>query len=173
MDILIELFFKFMKIGAFSYGGGYTALSLIEREIVNNSHWLTTEEFLDVLALSQITPGPVGINASTYVGYKIMGFSGAVVATVGVVIVSFIMVNIVAHYFLKFKDSKIVKSVLLGLKPAIIGMIITVAYKLGVKTISDYKDILIILIVIISVTKFKVHPIIAIFASASIGLLIF
>ncbi|MEA1975535.1 MAG: chromate transporter [Bacillota bacterium] len=173
MDTLIDLFLKFMKIGAFSYGGGYTALSLIEREIVHNSNYLTTDEFLDVLALSQITPGPVGINASTYVGYKIMGFSGAIVATIAVVIVSFILVIIVAHYFLKFRDSKIIESILLGLKPAIIGMILTVTYKLGMKTISDYKDILIICLVVISVTKFKVHPIIAIFSSALIGLAIY
>jgi len=175
MDIamLSKLFLKFLNIGAFSYGGGYTALSLIEREIVHNSHWLTTEEFMDVLALSQITPGPVGINASTYVGYKIMGMSGAVVATFSVVLVSFIIVNIVAHYFLKFRDSKIVKSILLGLKPAIIGIILTVTYKLGLQTIKDYKDVLIIFLVVVSVTKFKVHPIIAIFSSALLGIVLF
>ena len=173
MDILIDLFLKFMKIGAFSYGGGYTALSLIEREIVHNSNYLTTDEFLDVLALSQITPGPVGINASTYVGYKIMGLSGAIVATIAVVIISFILVIIVAHYFLKFRDSKIIESILLGLKPAIIGMILTVTYKLGIKTIRDYKDILIISLVLISVTKLKVHPIVAIFGSVLIGLAIY
>jgi chromate transporter len=173
MDILISLFWRFLKIGAFSFGGGYTALSLIEREIVNNAQWLSVEEFLDVLALSQITPGPVGINSATFVGFKIMGIPGSIAATSGVILVSFIMVNIVAHYFLKFKDSKIVQSVLTGLKPSIVGIIVTVVVKLGMKTIDSYYEILIIVFVVFMVMKVKLHPILAIFMSAGIGLIIF
>jgi len=173
MDILISLFWRFLKIGAFSFGGGYTALSLIEREIVNNAGWLTVEEFLDVLALSQITPGPVGINAATFVGFKIMGIPGSIAATTGVIFVSFIMVNIVAHYFLKFKDSTIVQSVLTGLKPSIVGIIVTVVVKLGIKTIDSIYEVIIIVFVVFMVMKVKLHPILAIFMSAGIGLLIF
>jgi len=173
MDILISLFLRFLKIGAFSFGGGYTALSLIEREIVNNAQWLTTEEFLDVLALSQITPGPVGINSATFVGFKIMGIPGSIAATTGVILVSFIMVNIVAHYFLKFKDSSIVQSVLTGLKPSIVGIIVTVVVKLGMNTIDSYHEVLIIVFVVFMVMKVKLHPILAIFMSAGIGLIIF
>ncbi|HKL42707.1 MAG TPA: chromate transporter [Clostridia bacterium] len=173
MDILISLFWRFLKIGAFSFGGGYTALSLIEREIVNNAQWLSVEEFLDVLALSQITPGPVGINSATFVGFKIMGIPGSIAATSGVILVSFILVNIVAHYFLKFKDSKIVQAVLTGLKPSIVGIIVTVVIKLGIKTIDSYHEVLIILFVVFMVMKVKLHPILAIFMSAGIGLIIF
>jgi len=173
MGILISLFWRFLKIGAFSFGGGYTALSLIEREIVNNAQWLSVEEFLDVLALSQITPGPVGINSATYVGFKIMGIPGAIAATSGVILVSFILVNIVAHYFLKFKDSKIVQSILTGLKPSIVGIIVTVVVKLGIKTINSYREVFIIVFVVFVVMKVKLHPILAIFMSAGIGLIIF
>lgn len=173
MDILISLFWRFLKIGAFSFGGGYTALSLIEREIVNNAQWITVEEFLDVLALSQITPGPVGINSATFVGFKIMGIPGSIAATSGVILVSFILVNIVAHYFLKFRDSKIVQSILTGLKPSIVGIIVTVVVKLGIKTISGFYEIFIIAFVLFIVMKVKLHPILAIFMSAGIGLIIF
>jgi len=173
MAILISLFWRFLKIGAFSFGGGYTALSLIEREIVNNAQWISTKEFLDVLALSQITPGPVGINAATFVGFKIMGIPGSIAATLGVILVSFVLVIIVAHYFLKFKDSKIVKSILMGLKPSIIGIIVTVVVKLGIKTINSFHEIFIILFVLFIVMKVKLHPILAIFMSAVIGLIIF
>lgn len=173
MELLIKLFLKFVKIGAFSFGGGYTALSLMERELVNNGHWLEMEEFLDVLALSQITPGPVGINASTYVGFKLMGVKGAIFATIGVIIVSFILVNIVAHFFLKFRESNIVKSILIGLKPAILGIIVTVVLKIGKVSIKGIREVFIVSIVMYLLIKVKLHPILVIFLSGLSGLILY
>lgn len=173
MAILIKLFLEFLKIGAFSYGGGYTALSLIEREIVHNNGWLTVQEFLDVLALAQITPGPVGINSATFVGFKIAGIPGSIVSTTGIVLVSFLLVVIIAHFYLKFKELKIIQSILLGLKPAIIGIIATVVYRLSGQTIHSIKEVAIVLLVVIGVIKMKVHPILAIFISAGLGFLLY
>lgn len=173
MNILIKLFWNFLKIGAFSYGGGYTALSLIEREIVSRLNWLSYPEFLDVMAVSQITPGPIGINSATYTGFKIAGIGGAFVSTFGVVLVSFVLVIVIAHYFFQFKDSKVVKAVLYSLRPAILGIIITVVINLGKVTIVGIKEAIITLVVVVALIKFERHPIVMIFLSGVIGIFIF
>ena len=104
--ILLELFTAFLKIGAFGFGGGYAMLPLIEREIVTNNQWISYREFIDIIGISQMTPGPVAINSATFVGYKVAGIWGSVVATLGVVSFSFILVTIASHYIIKFKESR-------------------------------------------------------------------
>ena len=93
MNILFQLFFSFSKIGAFAFGGGYAMLPLIEHEIVINHHWITYNEFIDIIGISQMTPGPIAINASTFVGYKVGGVLGSITGTIGVVTISFILVD--------------------------------------------------------------------------------
>ncbi|MCX7709270.1 MAG: chromate transporter [Clostridia bacterium] len=119
---LLQLFYVFFKVGMFSFGGGYAMLSMIYQEI-EKFGFMPAKEFSDVVALSQMTPGPIAVNAATYVGFKYAGFWGAAFATVGVSLPSFILILIISAFFYKFKSSKIVQAVLDGIRPATVGLI--------------------------------------------------
>lgn len=121
MKLLITLFLTFFKIGIFSYGGGYVMLPMIYQEL--SKFGLTMQEFSDVVAISQMTPGPIAVNAATYIGYKAAGFSGAAFATFGVSLPSFILIMIIASVIVKFKSSNIINSAFKGIRPATVGMI--------------------------------------------------
>ncbi len=128
--ILIELFLIFLKIGAFTFGGGYAMIAMIQYEAERHG-WLTQAELVDFVALSESTPGPLAVNMATFVGIRTGGVPGAVIATLGIVLPSFIIVLIIAKCFEKFKDSKAVKGVISGLKPAVAGMIGTAFLAVG------------------------------------------
>ena len=128
--IWIELFLTFLKIGAFTFGGGYAMLPLIQSEVERHG-WLTQEELVDFVALSESTPGPLAVNMATFAGIRTGGVLGAVIATLGIVLPSFIIILIIAKCFEKFKDSKAVKGVMSGLKPAVVGMIGTAFLSVG------------------------------------------
>ena len=120
--ILLELLFTFMKIGAFTFGGGYAMLPLIEAEVIRHG-WLSEEELVNFIAVSESTPGPFAINISTYVGMETAGLPGAIAATFGVVLPSFVIILIVARIYEAFRRNKIVTGCMSGLKPAVIGLI--------------------------------------------------
>lgn len=121
--IYLQLFWAFFQVGLFSIGGGYAALPLIQARVVGEHGWLTLAEFTDVVTISQMTPGPIGINAATFVGTKIAGLAGAVTATVGCVAPSFVIVLVLAYVYTKYRDLKLVRGVLAGLRPAVVGLI--------------------------------------------------
>ncbi len=121
--ILIELFISFFQVGLFTIGGGYAALPLIQQQIVDIHGWLTLGEFADIITISQMTPGPIGINAATFVGTKVGGIPGAVVATIGCVTPSIIIVLILARIYFKYRDLSLLKGVLGGLRPAMVALI--------------------------------------------------
>lgn len=123
--ILLELFLSFMQIGLFSIGGGYAALPLIQEQVVVAHGWLTMNEFADVVTLSQMTPGPIAINAATFVGMRIGGLLGAVIATLGSVLPSFVIVLIFAVLYRKYHSLRLVQGVLGSLQPAVVGLIAT------------------------------------------------
>ena len=104
MDLLIRLFVAFLKIGAFSFGGGYAMLPFIQREIVNKNNWIDVNEFMDIIGISQMTPGPIAINSATFVGYDVSGILGSIMATLGVVFTSFILVSIISKMLEKFNE---------------------------------------------------------------------
>lgn len=120
--IYLLLFWTFFKIGAFTFGGGYAMLPLIQAEVLQKG-WLSNEELVDFIAVSESTPGPFAINMSTYVGVETAGFLGAVCSTLGVVLPSFLIILLVARIYDKFQQSKTVKGVMNGLRPAVIGLI--------------------------------------------------
>ncbi|ABW18572.1 chromate transporter [Alkaliphilus oremlandii] len=169
MKTFIDLFISFFKIGVFGYGGGYAMLPLIEREVVINNPWLTSSQFLDIIGISQMTPGPISINTATFVGYQIGGFFGSVAATVGVVSFSFMLVSIATHYILKFKNSKVLKNALMGMRPALIGLIISAFISLAGKSYLDFKSIIIGVIILGVSLKSKLHPILVIVLSGVLG----
>ncbi len=121
--IYLQLYWSFFKIGLFSIGGGYASLPLIQKEVVELHGWLTMTEFTDIITISQMTPGPIAINTSTFVGTQIGGLFGAIVATVGCVSPSFIIVLILAYIYVKYKNVKVISDILYGLRPAVVSLI--------------------------------------------------
>ena len=152
--IYLKLFLTFLKVGAFTFGGGYAMFPLIQEEVLKYN-WLSEEMLIDFVAVSESTPGPFAVNISTYIGSELGGILGAVCATLGVVIPSFIIILIVAKFFMKFKESKVIKGVMSGLKPCVIGLIgsavismaLTVFAPDGLKNIVFSKELIISIII--------------------------
>ena len=121
--IYLQLFFSFLQVGLFSFGGGYAAMPLIQEQIVTKHGWLTMVEFTDLISISQMTPGPIAVNSATFVGNKIAGITGALVATAGCIFPSCIIVMSIAYIYLKNQNNQVVQEVLQSLHPAVIAMI--------------------------------------------------
>lgn len=130
--IFFDLFITFFKIGLFGFGGGYGMLSLIQHETVERAHWLSTAEFTDIVAISQMTPGPIGINSATYCGYtaihnagygEMMAVLGSAIATLALVLPSLILMILISRLFMKYMNTRPVRSVFTGLRPAVVGLL--------------------------------------------------
>lgn len=127
MVVLFRLFVSYLKIGFFGFGGGYAMLSLIHSEVVVRNQWLTNGEFSDIVAISQMTPGPIAINSATYIGYEVAGFWGSVVATVAVCLPALTIMMLITRFFLRLRDNRYVKGVVMGMRPVVVGMIASAA----------------------------------------------
>lgn len=169
MELLIRLFIAFLKIGTFSFGGGYAMLPFIQKEIVESNTWISMSEFTDIIGISQMTPGPVAINSATFVGYKVGGIIGSIIATLGVITTSFILITIINKLLSKFKESKVVKTALLGMRPVLIALIIYAFIDLAKESYVDLKSIIITLIIGVILLSKKVHPILVIVIAAILG----
>jgi len=130
--IFLQLFWTFFKIGLFGFGGGYGMLSLIQMETVHNHHWLTSAEFTNIVAISQMTPGPIGINSATYCGFtaihnagmgNILSILGSFVATFSLVLPSFVLMILISKMFMRYMKTRTVQSVFIGLRPAVVGLL--------------------------------------------------
>lgn len=121
--IYLELFWSFFQVGLFCVGGGYASMPLIQAQVIDIHAWLSMNEFIDIFTISQMTPGPIGINAATFVGMKVAGFLGAIVATLGFVTPSFILGIILAKLFFKYGNIGVIKGILNGLRPAVVALI--------------------------------------------------
>ena len=175
--LFLKLFYVFSKIGIFNFGGGYAMLSLIYSETVVKSHWLSNALFTDIVAISQSTPGPIGINAATYVAVL-----GAVLASLSIMWLSFILMICISHYLLTHKDAPWVKNVFAALRPAIIGLIAAAALLLmnkenfGTPSASLLLFVLSIALciaVFFATLRYKVNPILALLVCGIIGLLVY
>ena len=121
--IYLQLFLSFLKIGAFSFGGGYAAMPMIQQQVVDVYHWLSVSEFGDLVTISQMTPGPIAVNSATFVGIKIAGIPGALAATFGCILPSCIIVTVIAKLYLKYRSMEVLQGVLGSLRPAVVAMI--------------------------------------------------
>ena len=128
---LWKLFLVFAKIGAFTFGGGYAMIPLIQKEIVENQKWATDEEVLDMFAIAESTPGVISVNTATFVGYKVAGFWGAVVATLSVIAPAFFIISVISLFFAQFVALKWVAYAFEGIRVAVVVLIINAAFKLG------------------------------------------
>ncbi|OUP48821.1 chromate transporter [Lachnoclostridium sp. An181] len=121
--IYLQLFFSFLQIGLFSFGGGYAAMPLIQGQIVTAHKWLSMAEFTDLITISQMTPGPIAVNSATFVGIKIAGIPGAIIATAGCILPSCLIVTLIAKFYLKYRNMDVLQGVLATLRPAVVAMI--------------------------------------------------
>ena len=121
--IYLQLFWSFIQIGMFSFGGGYAAMPLIQGQVVTDHGWLTMSEFTDLITISQMTPGPIAVNSATFVGLKIAGIPGAVVATLGCILPSCIIVTVLAKLYLKYREMDMLQGILGGIRPAVVALI--------------------------------------------------
>ena len=123
--IYLQLFLSFLKIGAFCFGGGYAAMPMIQQQVVDAYHWLSVSEFGDLVTISQMTPGPIAINAATFVGIRVVGWQGALCATMGCVFPACVIVTVIAYFYVKYRHMEGLQMVLNTLRPAVIALILT------------------------------------------------
>ncbi|WP_172431791.1 chromate transporter [Orenia metallireducens] len=170
MMILIELFLTFFKIGLFTFGGGYAMIPLIQEEMVAHG-WLTIDQFVDIVAVSQMTPGAVAINNATFVGYKVAGFFGTAMSTFGLIAPSLIIITIVAKLLDKFSNHPLVEGAWQGIRPAVVGLIMVAVISIGKEVIIGIDGIIIGIIALVLLAKVKLHPIGVIVISGILGVL--
>lgn len=171
--MLLELFTVFILIGTFSFGGGNAMYPLLLEELVKNHAWLTQKELIDLFAFAQMTPGPVATNAATYVGYKIAGVTGAAVATLGVSLPSIIVMLLLVGFMVSFSQSTALKSVLSGLRPVVVALILGAAIIIGIESVTGGVGLLLVVISLAASQRFKINPIVVILFSGFMGIIIF
>ena len=191
--IYLELLITFSKIGLFCFGGGYGMIPIIEREIVAHN-WLTSQEFVNIISISEMTPGPIAINTATFVGYKIGGIPGGMLATVGVVLPSLILILGISHFLSKFQHHPIIKDAIYGIRPIVLALIIQAAIfvakntlfreGINIKTILNFNTsghfleiinpatLAITVISLIVLLVSKIHPILVILAAGAAGVVL-
>ncbi|MBC8589141.1 chromate transporter [Paratissierella segnis] len=169
----LQLFICFFKVGAFTFGGGFAMIPLIEREIVDNKKWISEKEIIDVFAVAQSLPGAIAINTSTFIGYKVLGRLGAVVATAGVVLPSLITITLIAMFFSIVRGNPIFDAIFDGISPAIVALILVAGVKIAKESVKDKLGAIILLFTVIAITFFKVQAIFVIIAGALIGIIIY
>lgn len=183
--IYLQLFIEFFKIGLFSIGGGLATLPFLYH-LVEKYGWITSEDLLNMIAVAESTPGPIGINTATFMGYKTAGILGGITATVGIVIPSFIIIILIAHYFMKFSEQPMVRAGFNGVRPAVVGLIgaagfeVVKAALLNVEHffntndfigLFNYKALLLFTVMLFLMHRYKKHPILYIVAAGIIGVI--
>lgn len=179
--ILIKLFWSFIKIGLFSIGGGMAAIPLIQNQVVDLHHWLTLTEFTDLITIAEMTPGPIAINSATFVGIKIAGFPGAIIASLGCIIPSCLIVSLLAWVYFRYKELTVVQGVLSGLRPAIVALIASAGLSIFILAVwgeggfsmnpqsINFVSILLFTASIFILRRFKANPIFVMLGSGIVG----
>ena len=170
---ILKLFLSFFKIGAFAFGGGYSFLPLIEREVVEKYHWLTKEEFLDVLGIATTFPGAISIKYPTYVGYKIAGIPGAIAANIGNIVAPAVIIIFAFNIYMRYKNIPAVKSAFSMIHLAVFAMIIAVAFQLvNINHLIQIKSLLAVIICFVLFLYTKIHPALIIIGAGIVGALL-
>lgn len=169
--MLFEIFIVFFKIGMFTIGGGYAMLPIIQKEIVETKKWMTDQEFLDAISLTNSLPGPLATNSATFVGYSIKKVPGAIAAILGAIMPSILIILVIAMLFRNIIDYPIVQSVFNGIRPAVVALILYSVIKLGKSAkIKENQNWILTLAAFLAVAFLKVHPIFVIIGAALIGI---
>lgn len=170
-DKYTGLFLTFLKIGAFTFGGGYAMIPMIQREIVGKKHWMKDSDILDIVAIAESTPGPIAVNSATFVGYHVAGFFGALCATLGVVLPSFVIIYAISFILPAFESNIYVKYAFYGIRAGVLALILNACismYRQSPKHVISY---VIMLMAFVSVAFFHINAIYIIILCAIIGLI--
>lgn len=170
--LILDIFVTFFKLGSVSFGGGYSMIPLIEREVVEEKRWVNKEEIVDILAVSQSLPGAVALNVSAFVGFAVGGIQGALVAWIGNAAPSVIIILTLSILFSKISSYPVVVAAFKGIYPTIVGMIAYAAYKIGKTSITGVVSVIITLVSFAAIMFFKADPVAVIISAALAGLLI-
>jgi chromate transporter len=171
LGLLITLAAIFLRMGSVTFGGGLVMIPLIESEVVNTHHWLTHQEFADATALGQITPGPVLITA-TFIGYRVAGTLGALVATISVFLPAFLMTIAAASSLRRFRNNEQVQSFLRGIAPAVVGLLVAAALSIGRAGIHSWVGLTIMLLAMFTLIRFRPNPFWVIFGAGMLRLVV-
>jgi chromate transporter len=170
---LKKIFIVFLKTGSFSFGGVYSMLTFFERELVEKQKWLTHDEYIESVAIGQMTPGPPIVNTGICIGYKLRKIKGALITTVGQAFTGTVLAILLAIFYLKTKDNVLLGSIMKGVGAAVVGLLLSIVYKMARKTIKDYKTALFALAAFFALSVFKLNPIGLILASGILGLVVY
>ncbi len=171
--LLVQLYVSFFKIGLFGFGGGYAMIALMEHEIVRTHGWLRPVEFVSIIAVAEMTPGVIAVNAATFVGYQVAGFTGAAVATLGVIFPSLLLMIPAAKLFLHFYTNLHFQRSLEGIQPAVIALIGLAAFVIGQSAFIDFPSVLIALAGFAAIFLINIHPLLLIGLGAVAGMIIY
>ncbi len=175
--MLIKLYLSFLKVGMLSFGGGLAALPLIQEEIVNQNGWITIREFTDLITVAQMTPGPIAINAATFIGTRLGGLPGAIVATFGAITPAIIIVSVLSFLYYRFKNLNLMKSILSALRPAVVALILSagiIIFKhLAFTGGTNYIGIILFVLSFLIIRFTKLTPIKTMFLSGIIGMIVY
>ncbi|PWA10378.1 chromate transporter [Pueribacillus theae] len=171
LKTLYKLFFTFLKVSPITFGGGYAMLPLIEREVVKRRKWLNEHEVVDILTVAQTAPGAVAINSAIFIGYRVAGLLGSIVALFGIMLPNLLIVIIAIFMYFAFRDNPIIEAVFNGLASAVIALIVYAAYMIGRTAISDLTTIVIALISFIILIFLNVNPVLLILGGGFVGLI--
>jgi len=167
---LIDLFFSFLKIGAFTFGGGYAMMPIMQREVVDKKGWASDEDILKILVISESTPGVLAVNSATFIGYKIRGFWGSFFATLGVVIPSFVIISLLSFFILEFKQNEIVAHAFSGIRAGVAMLIFNAVFKLSKKMRKNWFTYLIVAFAFLTMLLTNLSPILLLFIGALAGI---
>ncbi len=170
MKILWQLFVTFFKIGAFTFGGGYAMIPLIQKETVENKKWVTDDDILDIIAIAESTPGPIAINSSTFVGYRVAGFWGAFFATLGMVLPSFTIILIISYVLREFQDMKAVQFAFNGIRAGVLALLIKALWSMYKKAPKGVVSYIVMALSFVLVAFLKINVIYVLILCALIGL---
>ncbi len=168
--MLLSLFLVFLKIGAFTFGGGYAMIPLIEREVVDNKKWISKDDILDIIAIAESTPGPIAINSATFVGFKVCGFWGAFFATLGVVLPSFSIISVISFVLGKFENLTVVKYAFNGIRAGVLALIIKALVSMYQKNKRDLLFYIVAVFAFVAAVILNVNVFIVIVCCAVIGI---
>ncbi len=174
--IYLQLFLTFLKIGLFCFGGGYAMLSLIQDEVVDHHGWLTMQEFSDIVAVSQMTPGPIGINTATYVGFASSGGNilGSVMATLALILPSVVLMIIVSRFVIKYRENQTLQWIFRTIRPVVVGLIASAVLVMATPdNFVDYRSFLLFSLAFLAAYFYKVHPILLMFLGGVLGFLMY
>lgn len=182
--IYLLMFFEFFKIGLFAIGGGLATIPFLQG-LTYKYDWFTSQELIDMIAISESTPGPIGINMATFAGYKTAGVPGGIIAVAGIVMPSIIVIVLIAHYYMKFSEKPLVQSAFYGLRPAVTGLIGAAGFEIvkvsllnigrffetnNIFDLINIKSVILFIIILYFSNKYKKHPIVYLAAAAIVGI---